>query len=471
MLENLFCNHSLTLLDALEIINQNTKGAVFIIDENKRLCGVLTDGDIRRLLLGGCGLQEKIKDILTKKVVFARQDESREEMWSKLNEAIKILPIVDDHLHVVDYLEYKANIHFPIVSPDLKGNELKYLTDAFLSTWISSKGEYIEKFEKEFSSFCECKYGVATSNGTTALHLALTACGVGPGDEVIVPDLTFAATINVVFHAGATPVIVDVDKDSWCINPAEIEKAITPKTKAVIPVHLYGQPCDMNRIMQIAKRNHLFVIEDCAEAHGAEYAGKKVGSFGDAGCFSFFGNKIITTGEGGMCVANSEKLDRRMRLLRDHGMSRERKYWHEAIGYNYRMTNLQAAIGVAQLERINEILSDRRSNENKYREELSHIPCLEFQRDNLPNRKKITWLVSALVKNGKRDQYIKEFGKKGIDARSFFCSLSTMDIYKDFLFSNTESKKISQEGINFPTGTDHSHEIMDKIKSIFEANT
>ena len=228
----------------------------------------------------------------------------------------------------------------------------------------------LRSLKNEFAEYSDCAHGAAVSNGTVALHLALVALGIGEGDEVIVPDLTYAATINTVLHANATPVIVDVEESSWCIDPIQIEKAITRRTKAIIPVHLYGQACDMEAIMKIAKKYKLRVIEDCAEAHGAMFNEKKVGSFGDVGCFSFFGNKVITTGEGGMCVTNDTNLNERMRILRDHGMSKTKRYWHEVIGYNYRMTNLQAAIGLAQLERIEKIHNNRREYENNYKDSL-----------------------------------------------------------------------------------------------------
>jgi len=341
MIEQFLCEKDAVLLDALRKINGNGKGVVFIV-ENDKLCGLLTDGDIRRLLLKGHNLSERLGNVINKEFVYVKENENYEEVIKKFSSKINIIPVVDEDFKVVDYVESKANIHVPLISPDLTGNELEYIMEAFLSTWISSSGEYIKKFEKMFADFSECEHGVAVSNGTVALHLALMALGLKKGDEVIVPDLTFAATINAVLHAQATPVIVDIERDSWCIDPKEIEKAITARTKAIIPVHLYGQPCDMDAIMAIANKSHLFVLEDCAEAHGARFDGKKVGSFGDVGCFSFFGNKIMTTGEGGMCVTNSKQLDEKMRILRDHGMSKTKKYWHEVIGYNYRITNLQA---------------------------------------------------------------------------------------------------------------------------------
>lgn len=454
MVEKLICDKRKTLVEALQKININGKGAIFVVDGNRKLRGVLTDGDIRRLLLDGHNLQERIGAVLKKDFVYARQDEGYAHVVKKMTHEIWIVPVVDNEFKVVDYIEYRKNVHVPIVSPHLQGEEFKYLVDAFLSTWISSSGVYIEKFEKDFSGYCECRYGIATSNGTAALHLALLALGVGKGDEVIVPDLTFAATINVVLHCNATPVIVDVERHSWCIDPREIKKAVSPQTKAIIPVHLYGQPCNMEAIMRVAKKYGIFVIEDCAQAHGAKFDDKKVGSFGDIGCFSFFGNKIITTGEGGMCVVNSQELNDKLRILKDHGMSRSKRYWHEVVGYNYRMTNLQAAIGVAQLKRIAFIHNIRERIENKYKKCFSDIEFLEFQRDDLPKREKITWLVSALIKNGGRGEILKKLKDKGIDARPFFYSLSRMPLYRDFCFSNRNSLEISRMGINLPTVSD-----------------
>jgi len=366
----------------------------------------------------------------------------------------------------VDYFEYNQDTYFPVAIPNLNGNEFKYLTDAFMSTWISSTGEYINRFEEKFSTYSDCKYGVAVSNGTVAIHLALVTLGIGEGDEVIIPDLTFAATINTVLHANATPVIVDVEESSWCIDPVEIEKAITPKTKAIIPVHIYGQSCDMEAIMKIANKYNLKVIEDCAEAHGAMQNGKKVGSFGDIGCFSFFGNKVITTGEGGMCVTNNSELDEKMRTLRDHGMSKTKRYWHDVVGYNYRLTNLQAAIGLAQLERIEKIHKNRREYEENYKDILD-TKKFTFQNE-LKNRRRITWLVSILVnENVDKDEYIDELKENGIDARPFFYPLSDMDIYKSYCNVGTPiSKMLSKRGFNLPTY--ESLKSLNEIKNIFK---
>ncbi len=464
-LDKLSCNIDGALIDAWKIINENAKGTVFIIDDNKKLLGILTDGDIRRFLISGGRLESGIKEVMNTEFSYGLAGESHKHLLKKLNERVKILPILNKDLHLVDFIEYRADFYIPVAMPDLKGNEFNYLADAFLSTWISSSGEYIRNFEKGFSKYCNVKHGVAVSNGTVAIHLALITLGIGEGDEVIIPDLTFAATINAVLHANATPVIVDIDANDWNISPAEIQKAITPRTKAIIPVHIYGQPCNMDAIMSIAKENNLFVIEDCAEAHGSEYKGQKVGSFGDIACFSFFGNKVITTGEGGMCITNSAKLNEKMEILRDHGMSKTKRYWHEQVGYNYRMTNLQAAIGLAQLERIDEILDWRFQLENNYREKLKDVTQIEFQA-TLPDRDKITWLVSILIHDHKRDDVLESLNKMKIDARPFFYSLSQMDIFKKYTFSNETSLLISKSGINLPTNPSVSEDTIQRIKQI-----
>jgi len=453
MIKNLICDCNNTLLEAMHIINENAMSVCFVVDEFNSLKGVATDGDIRRALLNHKGLDSTIVEILNDNFVCGYEGDSNDELINKISEDINIIPIVDKNNQLVDYFKYSHQSHFPVAIPNLGGNEFKYLTDAFLSTWISSTGSYIDKFEETFSSYSDCEYGVTVSNGTVALHVALVALGIGKGDEVIIPDLTFAATINAVLHANATPVIVDIEEKSWCIDPDKIEKSITSKTKAIIPVHLYGQVCDMDSIMDLAKQYNLKIVEDCAEAHGAMFKGKKVGSFGDIGCFSFYGNKVITTGEGGMCVTNSNELNDKLRLLRDHGMSKTKRYYHDVVGYNYRMTNLQAAIGLAQLERIDEINKNRFLYEKLYRRIMSDSN-FEFQQD-LKNRKRTTWLVCLLVgsnDNNERDILIDQLKDNGIDARPFFYLLSDMDIYKKYSHTvNSSAKKISSCGINLPT--------------------
>jgi len=454
-----------TLREAMKAIEKGTIGHGFVVDGNNKLVGILTDGDIRRALLKKYEISDKVVLVINKKFTYMKEGDDMEKTLTKLNEAIRVIPIVNKEGKVIDFIKYDSAVRIPIIHPHIKGNEFKYLIDAFLSTWISSSGEYINRFEEKFANFSGCKYGVAVSNGTTALHLAMTALGIGRGDEVILPDFTFAASVNAVLHTGAKPVLVDIEKDFWTIDPSEIRKAITSKTKAIMPVHIYGQPCNMDEINKIAEENNLLVIEDAAEAHGAEFGKKKVGSFGEVGCFSFFANKVITTGEGGMCVTNSEKLYHKMRLLRDHGMSKEKKYWHDEVGFNYRMTNLQAAIGCAQLEKIETILKQREKLEERYRKLFNELSHIDFQKTD-PKRKKITWLVSILTKEGERDTHLKNLIDNHVDVRPFFYSLGSMPVYKKYLFSNKNSLNISGRGINLPTHQRVGAFEINKIKNI-----
>lgn len=355
-----------------------------------------------------------------------------------------------------------AKYKIPIAKPALGKDELNNVIEAVKSGWISSKGEFIEKFEGEFAKYIGAKYGVATSNGTTALHLALAALGIKGVDEVIVPDLTFIATANAVTYCGAKPVFVDVHPDYWCINPEEVEGKITSKTKAIIPVHLYGHPCDMDAIMEIAEKHGLFVVEDAAEAHGAEYKARRVGSFGDVACFSFYGNKIITTGEGGMCLTNDGELADKMRILRDHGMNLNRKYWYDVIGFNYRMTNVQAAIGLAQLRKIDRFLEKKRQIAKWYSEGLKELADkrLITLHPEMKWAKCVYWVYSILIEdksNITRDGLIEKLERDGIETRPFFYPLHRMPPYMhDGNYKIAE--EVSRKGINLPSFVELSEE-------------
>jgi perosamine synthetase len=351
--------------------------------------------------------------------------------------------------------------------PDLSHHEFRSVLEAFISSWISSKGPYVEKFERDFGDFVGVKHGVAVTNGTVALHLALIALGVGPGDEVIVPDLTFAATINAVLYCGATPVIVDVDRDSWCLTHDIVAAACTAQTKAIIPVHLYGRPAEIGPIMAFARSRGIAVVEDCAEAHGARYDGKRVGQFGDISCFSFYANKIVTTGEGGMCVTNSPKLALELRTMRDHGMSPGRSYWHERVGYNYRLTNLQAAIGHAQLWRIDRVLDRNKRIQAMYRQALQDIPGVHFAKPQPRHCEPVVWLASVLVPPAYRDEIISAGRGAGIEMRPFFHRLSALPPYAQYARPCPASAALSASGINLPTSRDVDEQVVRRVVDIF----
>ena len=358
----------------------------------------------------------------------------------------------------------------PIAEPLFTGNELKYVTDCIRSGWISSIGAYVPRFEEEFARFCGQRYGVATSSGTTALHLALATLGIGPGDEVIVPALTFVATANCVVYTGARPVFVDSERQTWNMNPDSVVSKITDKTKAIIPVHLYGHPVDMDPILELSRKHSIYVIEDAAEAHGAEYKGKKVGSLGDISCFSFYGNKIITTGEGGMLITNDGEIAEKARMLRDHCMSKEKRYWHSSIGYNYRMTNLQAAVGMAQMERIEEFIAIKRRNAQLYNALLAKVPGITLPPEQLW-AKNIYWMYSILVEENfglSHDELMFRFKENGIDSRPFFYPIHTMPPYKSGE-SYPITEELSRKGINLPSAVTLSIEQIEKICLIIRA--
>jgi len=356
----------------------------------------------------------------------------------------------------------------PVAEPDIGEQELKNVMEAVKSGWVSSKGPFIEEFEKSFSSYIGVKCGVATSSGTTALHLALAALGIGRGDKVLVPSLTFIAVANAVTYTGAEPIFIDSHPEYWCIDPSKIKEKIDSQTKAIIVVHLYGHPCDMDEIMHIAKDHKLHVIEDCAEAHGAEYKGRKVGSFGIISCFSFYGNKIITTGEGGMCLTNNEELAEKMRILKDHGMNPNKKYWHDIVGFNYRMTNLQAALGVAQLKKIHLLINRKRQIAITYKKLLQDLSSVT-PAPEMPWAQNVYWLYSVLVKKALRDKIIGHLERQGIETRPFFHPIHILPPYKRNL-TLPVAEELSAKGLNLPSGPRLSeNQIEEVVESLKEA--
>ncbi len=329
------------------------------------------------------------------------------------------------------------------------------------STWISSKGKFINTFEQEFSKFIGSSYAATVTNGTVALHVALRNLGIKENDEVLVPTLTYIASVNAIAYCNAKVVFLDSDPLTWQLATKEIERKVTEKTKAIVVVHLYGNSCDMDEIIALAKKYNLYVIEDCAEAIGTTYKGKHVGTFGDVSTFSFFGNKTITCGEGGMVCTQQEELYKNICKLKGQGLSEGREYWHDVIGYNYRMTNISAAIGLAQLERIEEILIKKRKLSEKYKDLLSGLP-LDFQEV----KKHITpshWMFSILLKNiSLRDPLRKYLCENGIETRPLFNTVHLMPMYfKGESYPIAEN--LSQRGINLPSYPDISDEEIEYI--------
>jgi perosamine synthetase len=319
----------------------------------------------------------------------------------------------------------------PVSEPSLDGNELRYVTDCIQSNWISSAGPYVSRFEEAFARSAGCEFGIACSSGTTAYHLILAALGIGAGDEVIIPAFTMIATASGVSYTGATAVLADAEPVTWNIDVSQVEEKITPRTRAIAVVHTYGHPAEMDSLVEIARKHGLALVEDAAEAHGARYHGKPVGGIGDAGAFSFYGNKILTTGEGGMVTTNNPELARIIRKLRDHAFSGDRHFWHKYRGYNYRMTNLQAAVGLAQTERLEALVEKRRRNAELYAEKLRGIRglTLPVERDGVRN---VFWMFSILVEDDfgcSRDALRQRLARRGIETRTMFVPMHLQPVY------------------------------------------
>jgi perosamine synthetase len=342
----------------------------------------------------------------------------------------------------------------PVAAPLLAGNEKAYVMECLETTWISSAGRFIPTFEQAFARFCGVKHAVAVNNGTTALHLALVALGLRPDDEIIVPTLTYIATVNTVRYCNATPVLADCDPKTLNIDPLAVASRITPRTKGIIVVHLYGHPVDMDPILELARAHDLFVLEDAAEAHGAEYKRKRVGGLGNCATFSFFGNKIITTGEGGMVTTDDDRLAERLRLYRGQGMDPQRRYWHPVIGYNYRMTNVAAAIGLAQMERVDEALAGRAKVAAWYRRHLQRLDNKVTLLHVEPWARPVYWMVTVLLNTGsevERDTVMTRLDTAGIETRPVFYPMHMQPPHRDDSGLFPHATSCAARGINLPT--------------------
>jgi len=356
---------------------------------------------------------------------------------AEMGELAAIIPGPDPELKaqvttIPQFQPKRPRAYIPVCEPTLGGRELEYVTRAVQTNWISSAGSFIKDFEALFAEKCGARYGIACANGTVALHLALATLGLQPGDEVIVPSFTMIATINAVTYCGATPVLVDSEPCTWNLDIDDVARKITPRTRAIVVVHTYGHPVDMDRLNALADQHGITVLEDAAEAHGARYKGRPVGGLGRAACFSFYGNKILTTGEGGMVTTNDEEVARLAWNLRDHAFSHERHFWHKFVGFNYRMTNLQAAIGLAQTERLEEYAGMRRRNAARYTASLSRVPGITTPPE-AAWAENVFWMYGILVDEQAygmtRDQLRKVLADHGIETRTFFIPMHCQPVY------------------------------------------
>jgi perosamine synthetase len=365
----------------------------------------------------------------------------------------------------------------PVNEPLLDGNELQYVSDCVTTGWISSAGKYISEFEKKWADYCGMKHGISVCNGTVALELAVEIFDFPKGSEIILPSFTIISCAQAITKAGCIPVVVDCDPDTWCMDVNQIESMITPKTKAIMPVHIYGHAVDMDPLMNLTKKYSLMVIEDAAEVHGAEYKRKKCGGFGDVSCFSFFANKIITTGEGGMILTNSDELAEKLKAYRNLCFQSKQRFLHENIGHNFRFTNIQAALGLAQLERIEKFIEKKREMAQMYNEGLAGLP-VQLPAEK-PWAKNVYWMY-GLVLDEKTGMTAKDLAirlnEKGVETRPFFLGMHEQPVFRNMgLFQGISlpiTERISRYGLYLPSGQaitdDQINEVVDTIKSIFQ---
>tara|TARA_B100000035_G_scaffold309314_1_gene315322 strand:+ start:44 stop:1513 length:1470 start_codon:yes stop_codon:yes gene_type:complete len=452
------------LSDILKKINENSLGVLFVVDKDFKLIASISDGDIRRNLLKDSNKDFLITEksaIINKNPISLPSNCDIQEIQKLLNtvvddKTIRCIPLVDKQNRIVDYSTRERARKYSVLEPNIGEEELFNVTSAIKSGWISSRGAYISKFEKAFSYYISGGHSVAVTSGTTALQIGLTTLGIKEGDEVIVPNFTFGASINSIINSGATPVIAEVEEETWTLDPNKIENYISPATKAIMLVHVYGQPCKIDELKKIAKKNNLLIVEDCAEAVGAKYKGRIIGTDGDCSCFSFFANKTVTTGEGGMVVFKDLKLANRARLLINHGLSNKTRYYHEEAGFNFRMTNMQAAIGVAQMEKIEILLNKRKEIFKIYDDLLINNERIKLLPKNNWSENSY-WLYTLLIKDINReirDNLLDKMQNKGIECRPGFFSLNMMEPFKkfskgDYMISN----KLSESSISLPTSS------------------
>jgi perosamine synthetase len=466
-LDEMIVSHNASLRDAMKVIEINTQGVCFVVS-NSHVVGILSDGDIRRALINGVQIENPACDIMQRDFVVLPVTATLEEIQSTLNEKIRHIPMIDADGMLVDYACAYRYHQVPLIQPALDGNELEYVTDCIKTGWISSQGKFVRKFEDSFGAYVGNYNTLAVCNGTVALHLALVTLGIGPGDEVIVPDLTFAASVNAVLYVGATPVLVDIDPYTLALDVDAVELALTERTRAIIPVHLYGHPADMSRVTNLAKKYNLLIIEDCAEAIGSLYEGKHVGNFSDVAIFSFFGNKTITTGEGGMLIFKDPVMKERAVILRDHGMSKERRYWHDLVGYNYRLTNIQAAIGVAQMERVGNFIEKKRWNASQYNKRLSSVKGLRLPGE-FGEVVSSYWFYTVILPielASVRDDILKLMIESGVESRPTFYPMHSMPPYAPFVKNGQTfpvSEMIAKAGISLPSGVNMNEADVDKV--------
>lgn len=458
-----------SLRDVMTVLNtRGVFGCVLLTAEDGTLTGIMTDGDLRRALLASATLDTPAGPHINRRFTSARVGEPHTAVLARLSERCRHIPILDEAGRPVDLVALAEIWRLGVSSPSLAGNELKYVTDCLATGWISSQGEYVRLFEQALADWCGVPEALVCANGTAALQLALAALDIGPGDEVILPDVTFGACANAVLHSGAVPVFVDVDPVTWTLDPRAVEAALSERTRAVMAVHLYGAVADLDALVRLCRPRGIRLIEDAAEAFGARHAGRHVGTIGDVGTFSFFANKVLTTGEGGAVISRDPALVARMRLLRDHGMDPQRRYWHLEPGYNFRLTNLQAAIGLAQIERARAFLDRRAALAQRYTRALSGEPGIVLQ-GALPGTEPVCWLFTVLLDPAlvtvDRDTFLRRLATDyGIEARLFFPALHGQPAFRTGRACPAPvADRLARTGISLPTANGMTPEDVDRV--------
>jgi len=416
-----------TVAEAMDLVGAH----LAIISEGSRVMGVVSDGDLRRALLAELRIEEPIANVMTRDFVSVTAGRKTEEL-QRLVRGYKVVPVLSSEFSLVGVATEGGSTLFPVAAPDISPEDVAAVERTLLSGWISSKSAEVGDFEENFSRELDLSPGLAVSNGTAAIELALKALGLGGGDEVLVPVFTFAAVANAVIAAGCVPVFVDIEAQNLGLNPEGLERYLSDRLKAIIVVHSYGAPAEIESISHFATSHNLLLIEDCAEAIGTKVSGRHVGSFGDAATFSFFANKTITTGEGGFVAFASREVRELASKIRDHGMSPGKKYWHDVPGHNFRMTGMQAALGQSQLRRLAALVGARVQNFKLYSERLGMRPEVKFW-SGPPNEHHSHWLsefrlVEPFIHH--RDVVIERLGSLGVEARPYFYPMSQMPAFE-----------------------------------------
>ena len=442
----------------VNLLNSESVDVVFVVDKSGVLVGCITNGDIRRAISLGATNQSKISEIMNKTPRMVYEDSSPLATYEAFSKGVTTVPLVDNNKVILDLLNLSDFRNIPIAEPNLGSRETELVNKAMASKWISSSGSYVMEFEEMFARFTGANYALSVCNGTQAIALALSTLGIGPGDEVIVPALTFGATANAVLQVGAIPVFVDVDQRNLGMTANYVKEVLSSRTRAILVVHLYGKPVELDAILSLAEERNILVIEDCAEALGTEFRGSHVGTKSDAGTFSFFANKTITTGEGGMVTFKERSLYEKAKMIRSHGFDPSNRYWHISWGTNFRMTNLQAAVGVGQMERVEHLVSKKIDNAQNYTNLITeHLS--EFV--NLPTE--LNWGVDSFWLYTIEFSSIQDIDKmmtflmkKGIETRRIFPPLPNQPAFAKYIKKGTKfpnSEERYKSGLCLPSST------------------